>query len=77
MKEGEKSDKLFIIKEGQCALYKTMEIKDMLGVLIKRQEKIMDLDAGEMFGEDFICFAKENNYSIKAISTKVVCLAIK
>lgn len=32
----------------------------MLGVPIKKQEKLFDIEAGEIFGEDCLCFGREN-----------------
>jgi hypothetical protein len=33
--EGERSDKLYIIREGTCGLFKKNEVKDILGVAKK------------------------------------------
>lgn len=60
IKEGGKCDKLYIIREGQCAIYKIMELKDKLGVPVKKQEKLLDIEVGEIFGEDYLCFGREN-----------------
>jgi hypothetical protein len=60
IKEGGRSEKLYIIKEGQCSLYKVIEVKDMLGVPIKREERLMNIEVGEIFGEDFLCFIRDN-----------------
>jgi len=51
-----------------------MEVKDMLGVPVKRQEKLIDIEAGDIFGEDFLCYQRENTYSIVAITPKVTCM---
>ena len=75
IKEDDKSETLYLIKEGQCIMYKKIEAKDMLGIPKKKPEKIMNIEAGGIFGEDGICFDNPNNYSIKAMS-KVTCLAI-
>lgn len=32
----------------------------MFGVPTKKLEKILDIEAGELFGEDCLCFAREN-----------------
>jgi len=76
IKEGDRSDKLYIIREGQCALFKTTYVKDMLGVPVKKEERLMNIEVGEIFGEDCLCFAKDNQYTVKATSTKVTLLVI-
>lgn len=75
MKEGDKSEKLYIIKEGLCALYKQIEVKDMLGMPKIKTEKIMNIEAGGIFGEEGLIFDAPNSYSIVAI-TPVVLLSI-
>lgn len=58
-------------------MYKRIETKDMLGMPKIKQEKIMNIEVGGIFGEDALCFQdRENNYTIKAI-TSVQCLSIK
>lgn len=36
----------------------------------------MELGVGEVFGEDFICYAMVNSYSVKVESTKLELLSI-
>mmetsp|Transcript_6793 Transcript_6793/g.6027 ORF Transcript_6793/g.6027 Transcript_6793/m.6027 type:complete len:223 (+) Transcript_6793:104-772(+) len=76
IKKGNKCEKLYIIKEGQCAIYVNIEVPDLFGVKKMKNEKIMDIGEGELFGEDLICFNVENQYTVKAISTQVTCLVI-
>lgn len=57
-------------------MYKKIEAKDMLGLPKMKQEKIMNIEVGGIFGEDALCFDRENNYTIKAI-TPVTLLIIK
>ena len=37
----------------------------------------MDLGVGEVFGEDFICYAIANSYSVKVESPGLVLLSIE
>jgi CRP-like cAMP-binding protein len=74
--EGGKSDKLYIIKEGNCVMYKKMEIKDNLGMPKIKQEKIMTIEQGALFGEDALIFDRPNNYTLKA-TTPITVLSIK
>lgn len=45
-----------MILEGQCALFKTIKYKDMFGNDIKKVQKIIDMERGDIFGEAMICF---------------------
>jgi len=54
--EGEFSDKMYIIKEGLCAIYKQVEVKDMLGMPKIKQEKILSIEAGSIFGYENLIF---------------------
>lgn len=56
-------------------MYKQVEVKDMLGMPKIRQEKILNIEAGSIFGEEGLTFDSENSYTIRAI-TPVVVLAI-
>ena len=56
-------------------MYKQIEVKDMLGMPKIKQEKLMNIEAGSMFGEEGLIFDTENSYSIRAI-TPVVILSI-
>ncbi|CDW91816.1 camp-dependent protein kinase regulatory [Stylonychia lemnae] len=68
IKEGQKSDRLYIIKEGMCAMYKTIELKDMLGMPKIKQEKIMNIETCGIFGEESLIFDSESTYTIKSIT---------
>lgn len=57
-------------------MYKKIEIKDNLGMPKLKQEKIMSIEVGAMFGEDSLIFDRTNNYTIKAV-TPITCLVIK
>ncbi|CDW82196.1 UNKNOWN [Stylonychia lemnae] len=67
-KEGDVSDKIFILKTGQCALYKVIEFKDELGITKQKQEKLMNIEPGAMFGENALFFNNNNQYSIRTIT---------
>jgi CRP-like cAMP-binding protein len=54
---------------------KIIEVKDMLGMPKMKQEKIMNIEAGGIFGEEGLIFDSTNTYSIKAI-TPVILLTI-
>lgn len=41
-----------------------------------KQEKIMSIESGAIFGEEALFFDRDNSYTIKTI-TPVTCLAIK
>ena len=56
IKEADKCEKLYIIKEGLCAMYKQIEVKDMLGMPKIKKEKIMNIEAGGIFGEEGLIF---------------------
>ena len=74
--EGDKSDKIHLIKRGECALYKLIEKKDEVGQVKMVQHKLMDLGYGELFGEDMLCFNVTNTYSIRVESTSATLLSI-
>lgn len=54
---------------------KMIEVKDMLGMQKKKQEKLMNIETGGMFGEEGLIFESPNSYSIRAI-TPVVLITI-
>lgn len=56
-------------------MYKQIKVKDMLGMPKVRQEKVLNIEAGSIFGENGLIFDEENSYTIRAM-TPVVVLAI-
>lgn len=56
-------------------MYKQVEFKDMLGIPKIKQEKLMNIESGGIFGEEGLIFDSPNTYTIRAI-TPVVILAI-
>ena len=60
IKENEKSDTIYIIKSGQCAMFKYIETKDNLGIPRQKHEKIINLEPGTIFGEDTMILGKGN-----------------
>eukprot|EP00347_Sterkiella_histriomuscorum_P013346 403365067 len=75
IKEGGKSDKLYILKSGQCTMYKLIEMKDNLGISQIKREKIMNIEQGSMFGEGNLIFNSDNSYTITSV-TPVTLLEI-
>jgi CRP-like cAMP-binding protein len=53
-------------------MYKQVEVKDMLGMPKIKEEKLMNIEAGGIFGEEGLFFDTENTYSIRAISPVVI-----
>ncbi len=52
-------------------------VTNEIGQEVQKQKKIMDLEVGKCFGEDFICFNQKNSYSVKVESPNVTLLSIK
>lgn len=75
IREGERSEKMYIIMSGLCAMYRKIEVKDILGMPKIKQEKILNIEAGGIIGEEGLLFDSDNSYTIKAI-TPVVLRAI-
>lgn len=71
------SEKINIIKQGHCGLYKKVECTNEMGQQVWKQKKILDLEVGKCFGEDSICFNQLNSYSVKVESPNCVLLSIK
>jgi hypothetical protein len=48
-----------------------------IGVEVIKHRKILDLEVGKCFGEDFICFNSNNSYSVKVESPVCILRSIK
>ncbi len=55
---------------------KTIKTKDMIGLPVMKEEKLTTIEKGEIFGEDNLCFERNNQYSIRVASNKLVVLAV-
>ena len=74
LKEGEKSSKLFILKEGNFVVTKIINAKNMFEM--KKKQRLMFLSMNSIVGEDGYCFGKLNSYSLSWCSPKSVVLEI-
>lgn len=72
--ENQKSDCIFLIQSGTCAIYKKVKVREKKNGSTQETErniKVIELGPGECFGEDMLCFGLPNTYSVVAVTTKV------
>ena len=77
IREGDVSDRLYFIKEGQVCLYKMVPNIDLTGFKSKREYKLMTLDVGQVFGEDKFIFRCANRYTAKVTSVNAHILTVR
>lgn len=56
---------LYFIVEGNVDVYKTVQYFDENDKLLKKEEKIMAVQAGDIIGEDTLWFDSNSYYSAK------------
>ena len=77
LKEGEESNRIYIIHSGQVSLYKKMPSSNNLtDKNLFKAYKILDLGKGDIFGEDKQFFNCPNRFTIKVTSIKTTILSI-
>ena len=54
-----------------------MEYLDENGIQKKKDQQIMEIEGGDVIGEDFLWFQRPCSYTAKAISNTVRVLSIK
>ena len=75
-KEGEHLEKLYIVKNGQVSLGKLFKFTNPYNEAQVTDIKLMELQKGEVLGEDQIWFDRETLYTSKVTSTSAEILSI-
>jgi hypothetical protein len=77
--EGCKNNVLFLLRKGECAIYKRNECLDAMGNPISKNERILTLSPNSIFGEESLCFPSRTKsyYSVEAVSAEVEILFVE
>ena len=76
LKEGGKSNKLYLIESGQVSLYRNLPRLKFTDANMFKSCKVMDLCKGDIFGEDKMFFNCPNKATAKVTSKEVSLLII-
>ena len=70
-------DKLYMVVSGRVSISKSIEFFDENGSLKRKDQLIMEIEGGDVIGEDFIWFDRPCSYSARALSNTVRVLSIR
>lgn len=62
--DGDRNDVMYVIKRGECGLYKDITYKDHHGRTVRDFAKIMTLGEGDVLGEEVLIFNRPCSYTI-------------
>lgn len=77
MKEGSHSERIFLIRKGRVSFYKRLPRSSYVEANCFEEHKVLELERGEVFGEDKLFFKCPNRFTAKVASQEAEIVAIK
>ena len=75
-KEGGINDFIYLVRQGQVSLFRKIPLQNYNEKNLFRENKVIDLACGDLFGEDRLFFKCPNKYTVKCTAIGSTILMI-
>jgi CRP-like cAMP-binding protein len=75
-REGEQASLLFIVTHGKVKLFQKLSYLDQNENRQYREELVLELSTGQIIGEDFLFYNRDNTYTARASIMGTKCFVV-